>query len=266
MNELFLTLGIESWKAVAKAMVLPPLPLLALVLAGAGIAGRHRRTGWLLIAGGIAGLWLMCTVAAGKLLLETLLDPPPVLSAQAVAALKDSPRTAIVVLGGGRQRLAPEYGTAILKPRGTERLRYGLWLARRTDLPVAFSGGLVPGARPGLSEAAIAARIAEQEFGIPLRWKEGRSRDTRENALFTVALLRPEGIERIVLVTHADHMPRSVRNFERAAAGLGIAIVAAPIGVPSGEGLAAGDWLPTTSGFEMTWVVLHEWVGLLAGA
>ena len=266
MNELFLALGIESWKGIAKTLVLPPLPFLALVLGGAAIVGRHRRVAWLLIVGGVAGLWLMCTVAAGKFLFEALLDPPPPLSAQAVAALKDSPRTAIVVLGGGRQRLAPEYGTAILKPRGTERLRYGLWLARRTGLPVAFSGGLAPGARPGPSGGGVGAGIARQEFGIPLRWQEGTSRDTRENALFTIALLQPEGIERIVLVTHADHMPRSLRNFASAAAGPGIAIVAAPLGVPAGEGIAASDWLPSPGGFETTWAVLYEWLGLLAGA
>jgi uncharacterized SAM-binding protein YcdF (DUF218 family) len=266
MNELFFALGIESWKGIAKTLLLPPLPFLALVLAGAGVLGRRRRIAWLMLAGGCAGLWLTCTVATGRFLLDVLLDPPPALSAQAVAALRDSPRTAIVVLGAGRQRFSPEYGTAILKPRGTERLRYGLWLSRHTGLPVAFSGGLAPGAGPGPSEAAIAARDAEQEFGIQLRWTEDRSRDTRENALYTIALLHPEGIGRIVLVTHADHMSRSLRNFDRAASGLGIDLVAAPVGVPASKDIAASDWLPSPSGFEMTWAVLYEWVGLLAGA
>ena len=36
MNELFYTLGIESWKPVLSALLLPPVPLLVLVLAGPG--------------------------------------------------------------------------------------------------------------------------------------------------------------------------------------------------------------------------------------
>ena len=35
MNELFITLGIESWKPYVTALVMPPLPFLVLVLAGA---------------------------------------------------------------------------------------------------------------------------------------------------------------------------------------------------------------------------------------
>ena len=34
MNEIFLTLGIESWKPVLAALVLPPMPFLVLILVG----------------------------------------------------------------------------------------------------------------------------------------------------------------------------------------------------------------------------------------
>ena len=62
------------------------------------------------------------------------------------------------------------------------------------------------------------AEIARAEWNVPLRWTETASRDTHENAVNTVALLRPAGIREIVLVTHGLHMPRALREFRAAAA------------------------------------------------
>ncbi len=266
MNELFLTLGIEGWKPLVSALLLPPMPFVLLVLVGARLMFRRRLLAWLLVLLGCAGIWLMCTVAAGKALINGVLKPPPALSMDQITELKKSPKTAIVVLGGGRKLLAPEYGVSTLKWRSIERLRYGLWLARETGLPVAFSGGVSLGAEPGPTEAEIAGRIAEREFGRPLRWQEGDSRDTRENALRTVALLRGQGIESIVVVTHGYHMPRSMRNFERAVAGSSIRLVAAAMGGEGTSRIKSVDWLPSRHGFDMTSVGLHEWLGMLAGA
>jgi uncharacterized SAM-binding protein YcdF (DUF218 family) len=266
MQELFLTLGLEGWKPLVSTLVLPPVPFLVLVLAGARLMFSRRLLGWLLLLTGVAGLWFSATPAAAHAMLHGVLRPPPALAPADIAELKRAPRTAIVVLGGGRQRLAPEYGTASLKPRGIERLRYGLWLARETGLPVAFSGGIGHGDEPGPTEAELAAGIAARDFGRPLRWLETRSRDTHENARYTVALLREQGIERIVLVTHADHMPRSLRNFQRAAQDTGVQVLPAPMGAPPDGRYRAYDFMPSARGFELTWVCLHEWVGLLAGA
>lgn len=266
MNQIFLSLGIESWKPLLSALLLPPVPFLLLVLAGARLMFRRRLLAWLLVLLGVAGLWLMTTSGIGKLMLNSVIKPPPVLGTPEIAELKRAPRTAIVVLGGGRRVLAPEYGVASLNARSAERLRYGLWLARETQLPVAFSGGVGHAAKPGLSEADIAARIAERDFGRPLRWLENTSRDTRENALRTVALLQPQGIETLVLVTNAEHMARALHNFEQAAQGKKLKIVAAPMGGPASLHYESWDWLPSLRGFEMTWIALHEWLGLLAGA
>ncbi|MDP1901701.1 MAG: YdcF family protein [Rubrivivax sp.] len=266
MNELFLTLGIEGWKPLLSSLLLPPLPLLLLVLVGARLMFRRRLLAWLLILLGVLGLWLGSTSAVGRGLTFWLTSPPPALSESDLAELKHAPRTAIVVLGGGRRVLAPEYGVSTLQPRSIERLRYGLWLARETGLPLGYSGGLAHGAEPGPTEAEIAARVAEREFGRPLRWQEAQSRDTHENAVKTVALLQPQGIARIVIVTHGYHMRRSLANFERAAAGLHMEFVPAPMGLPTGGALRASDWLPSVSGFEATRIAIHEWLGRLMGA
>jgi len=266
VNDIFVSLGIESWKPTLSSLLVSPLPLIVLVVVGALLMNRHRVFAWLLIGSGCIALWLATTRAAGMLLMLHLLQPPPALTAPEIADLAHAPLTAIVVLGGGRRSLAPEYGTSTLTPRTMERLRYGIWLARATELPVAFSGGVGWAARPGPSEADVAHRIADREFGFQVRWREGESRDTHENAVNTIALLHPIGIEQIVLVTHDSDMPRAVANFERASSGTNIRIVAAPMDVPTFEGLRAQDWLPSSGGYEQVWGVLHEWIGILAGA
>ena len=268
MNEIFLSLGIESWKPLLAALLLPPVPFVLLALVGARMMARRRVLAWLLLLPALAGIWLSCTGAVATGLTRWLLKPPPALTDTQIAELRRAPHTAIVVLGAGRRPFAPEYGAATLKPMGIERLRYGLWLARQTGLPVAFSGGLAPGSEPGPTEAEIAARIAEREFGRPLRWTETESRDTRENAIETVALLHPQGVQHIVLVTHGYHMRRSLRNFDRAllAANVEMRVTAAPMGLSGAFHMKAMDWLPTIEGYERTRLALHESIGLLGGA
>jgi len=268
MNELLVTLGLEAHKPLLTVLLLPPVPLLLLALVGAWQMARRRVLGWTLLLLALTGMWLLATEAVGGALTRSLLDPPRALSIADISGLKRAPNTAIVVLGGGRQLLAPEYAMSDLRPLSVERLRYALWLARETALPVAFSGGLGHGAPAGPSEAEIATRIAEREFGRPLRWAESESRDTRENALRSVALLRPAGIARIVLVTHDFHMRRALANFERAVAatGGGITIVPAPMGLPQPGPTIAGDWLPSLSGQQRCTMALREWFGRLVGA
>jgi uncharacterized SAM-binding protein YcdF (DUF218 family) len=271
MNELFMSLGLESWKSVIAALVLPPAPFLLMAIIGARLMFKHRLTAWFLVLTSCTCLWLLCTEGAGILLQEWLLKPPPPLTVQQVSELKKSPKTAIMVVGGGRRTFAPEYGVTTLSWRSVERLRYGIWLSRETGLPVGYTGGIGHGGAPGQSEAESAARIADKEFSRPLRWQESESRDTRENAGRSVALLRPQGIEHIVIVTNDYHIRRALRNFEAAAQGQAgsakpIRITAAPMGQPTDGRLQWVDFLPTARGFDRTWVVFHEWLGNLSGA
>jgi uncharacterized SAM-binding protein YcdF (DUF218 family) len=266
MNELFVTLGVESWKPAVTTLLLPPVPLLLLVLIGTRLVSRRRWLGWSLVLTGVLALYLMVTEAGSNALMRLLTQPPPPLDAAQIAEIKRAPKTAIVVLGGGRRTLAPEYGMSSLKSRTVERLRYGIWLSRETALPLAFAGGVGHGAVEGPSEAEIAARVAEREFGRPLRWTEGQSRDTRENALKILPLLRAQGIDTVVVVTHDYHMRRSVRNFRRAAGESPLTVIAAPMGVPRPGRLTLSDWLPNAEAYELSVIALHEWLGWLAGA
>ena len=270
MNSLLTLLGIESWKPLLSALVLPPVPFILLILVGARLILPRRGLGWFVILIGVSGLWLGTCSGMGQLLSAWVLKPPPALSAEAVNDLRLEAKAgkrpvAIVILGGGVEALAPEYRVANLAAPSMERLRYGLWLSRETGVPMAFSGGVGWGQSDALPEAQVASRIAAQDFGRPIKWVEDRSRDTRENANHTVALLKREGVQHIVLVTHGYHMPRALRVFEAAAQGT-VQIQAAPMGLAAPSSQQAQAWLPSAAGYAKVNNVLHELLGMLVGA
>lgn len=268
MNSLFVLLGLESWKPLITALVLPPVPWLILVLVGARLMLARRGLGWLVIISGVALLWLSACSGTAQLLSDFVLRPPPALSADRIKALQSAagkPSRAIVILGGGLEPYAPEYGSNSLRYPSLERLRYGIWLSRETGLAMAFSGGTGWAQADSASEAQIAARIAAAEFGRPLKWVEDSSRDTRENAARSVALLRKSGVRHIVLVTHGSHMPRALRAFEQAASGE-MRIEAAPMGLARNVDRAALAWIPSSTGNGDVRSALREVLGRWLGA
>lgn len=269
VNSLFSLLGIESWKPILTALLLPPVPLLVLVLIGARLILPRRGLGWLLILISVALLWLSACTGAAQLFERFVLHPPAALSLERIQQLAGDtagkPTTAIVVLGGGVEPSAPEYGVSNLKPEALARLRYGVWLGRQTGLPVAYSGGVGWAQNDAEPEALTAQRIASREFGRPLKWAETHSRDTRQNAARSLALLRPAGIRHIVLVTHGWHMPRALRAF-REAAGADVRIEPAPMGLADNTERPALHWLPSIEGFAAMRHMLREVLGKLSGA
>jgi uncharacterized SAM-binding protein YcdF (DUF218 family) len=269
MNGLLTLLGIESWKPVLAALVLPPLPFFLLILVGARLILPRRGLGWFVILLSVTGLWLSNCVGTGQWLNQFVLKPPPALSIEGIAELKAASKAkeqiAVVVLGAGQESLAPEYGVSNLAPPTLERLRYGLWLSREIGAPVAFSGGLGWGQSDAQPEAQTAARVASHDFGQQIKWLEDRSHDTRENAFLTVPLLKQAGVTRIVLVTHGWHMPRAQKMFEQAAGGT-IKLQTAPMGLARRVDSPALDWLPTSAGHASVNRALRELLALLVRA
>jgi uncharacterized SAM-binding protein YcdF (DUF218 family) len=270
VNSLFGQLGLDSWKPLIAALLLPPVPLIALVLVGARLLLPRRGLGWLLIVLAVILLWLSACTGAAQAVLRFALSPPPALGFERIKELRAETQAkkplAIVVLGGGVEPYAPEYGVSNLTQDSLLRLRYGLWLSRETGAPVAFSGGVghaqASDARP---EAEVAASIATQDYNRPLRWLEEGSRDTRENAQRSVHLLREAGIDHVLLVTNGWHMPRALRAF-REAAGPAMQIEPAPMGLAKNLLVQPLPWIPSSTGFTDMRHVLHELVGLAAGS
>jgi uncharacterized SAM-binding protein YcdF (DUF218 family) len=174
--------------------------------------------------------------------------------------LKRQQVQAIVVLGGGVENEAVEYNSATLTPDAMSRLLYGVHLSRATHLPMAYTGGVGWAGTIGQASEAEVAAAALARLGAPaLRWQENQSRDTRENALLTAALLKNDGVSHIALVTHAWHMPRSVRQFEAA----GLQVVPAPMGFIRSDSNPLLQWLPSGKGMRDSGWVIREWLGLL---
>lgn len=238
-------------KKILAALLLPPLGPLLLVALGLAVLRRRGRLGRLLAWSGLLALYLLSTPAVTDPLLATLQVAPPVKYAQ----LRDA--QAIVVLGGGRYRDAPEYGADTVNRLTLERIRYGARLARASGLPLLVSGGAPLGGRP---EAEAMAEALAQDFGVPVRWVENASRDTRENARFSAALLHREGIARVLLVSHAWHMRRALVEFAAA----GLETVPAPTGFVHTTRPVAFDWLPSRAGVNHGYYAAHEWLGILA--
>lgn len=206
-----------------------------------------------------ATLWLLSCQAVVVWLAQTVLPQyPPATALQ----LKANKVQAIVVLGGGTLPQAPEYGAAQPNRFTASRLRYGVWLAKQSGLPVAFTGGSgwAAGATAQTTEADVARRVAQEDYGFTFRWLENQSRDTGENARLTAPMLRRDGIERIALVTDALHMTRAIREFERT----GLVVTAAPTAYVLPTRSALLQWVPSADALHDATRLAHEVLGLQA--
>lgn len=244
-------------KPVLSSLLMPLVFLPLLGLLGLLLIANRLRAGWLLSVLASGALWLLSCQGTAVWLARTALPQyPPVTASQ----LRATQVQAIVVLGGGTHLEAPEYGTAQPGPFTAARLRYGIWLSRQSGLPVAFSGGngWAAGSNIKNSEAEVAARVALEDYRFTLRWVENQSRDTAENAQMLAPLLKRDGVQRIVLVTDALHMPRAVTEFERT----GLAVTPGPTGyfLPTKSGVL--QWLPSTDGLSGSTRLIHKVLGL----
>ncbi len=175
------------------------------------------------------------------------------------AELKRFKPQAIVVLGGGANSYAPEYAAAmVVNTRTLTRLRYTAYLANKIKLPILVSGGSVF-EEGGCTEADLMAAILANEFKVPVQWLESQSRNTAENAQYTQQILAKQQINRIVLVTHAMHINRAVKQFER----VGLSVIPAPTALLPALKIDIFSFLPSVTALEMSTMVIHEWMGSL---
>ncbi|MCY7353457.1 MAG: YdcF family protein [Cytophagaceae bacterium] len=88
--------------------------------------------------------------------------------------------------------------------------------------------------------------------------REGRSRNTYENARYTAELLRKQPQQRLLLVTSALHMKRATACFRHA----GLTVTPYPVDFRSGPtGIAPGQFWPSEEALERFNRLVHEWVG-----
>lgn len=240
-----------------------PLSLAAILLAGAVLFRKSKWQTRLLIAG-VLLIWIGGNAWVTGALLKSL--------EWQYLPLDDVPQTeAIVILGGGTQpptfpRPSPEVDDA------GDRMIYGARLYREGKAPlVLVTGGRLPwsfvsgGAAQEMTDLLVFMGVPEEAI-----LREDESANTYENAVFTKAILEPMGINRILLVTSAIHMPRSVAIFEKQ----GFEVIPAPTDfiITRPEALPFSQvWpnylfsiFPTADNLNKTALALKEYMGILA--
>jgi len=227
----------------------PPAMLLLLIVAGLW----HARKSWGLKLAWICVvvLWVLST----PVIAHTMWDA---LTRGAVAVQPgELPKTRamIVVLPGGKvtAREYPDGETAA--PLTVQRARYAVALAKSSGLPLAIPGGKHRGV---LSEAEVTRRFVENELKYPVALTEHTSLDTRQNALNLVQPLQERGVDTVVLVTDARHMPRAAQAFTAA----GFTVVRAPMAITGGESqLSVLELIPSAPALLVSYDVSHEVIG-----
>lgn len=232
-----------------KILLLPPTINVVLILLGLLLSPK-RLLGALLLVVGLTSLLLLATPMASHTLRQGLEPYLPPSQSQLESA------EAIVILGGGRDYVAPEFGWGDAPANPTwRRLAYGAHLYRQSELPIMVSGGRIHNEHS--AEATLMAAALRDVFEVPVRWMEAESRNTAENARFSADLLRADGIGRVALVSQAWHLPRAVAEFEAQ----GLTVIPAPTEFtsPPPSGLAA--WLPRAYHLNQSTRALNEWMG-----
>jgi uncharacterized SAM-binding protein YcdF (DUF218 family) len=252
---------------VILSKLLPPLiyPLgLAIVLLAVALALK-RRAAWrrAFIALALLALWAASNSWVAYGLTRSLewryLPPPEMPSAEA-----------IVLLGG--QANSPSYPrTTVEFDSSADRIIYAAWLYRQGKADhILLSGGRIQWLSKGNPAAEDMAAFMNM-MGVPREalWLETASRNTYENAAFSREILDKNGINRILLVTSAFHMPRSVAIFEKQ----GFDVIPAP----SDYTVTQDDWeqllrpnlasqiynlLPSVENLSMTTTCMKEYIGM----
>lgn len=218
---------------------------------------RRWRLGRRLVLAGVAATLCFGILPAGTWLLYPLESRFP--------AWHDDgrPVAAIVVLGGAIE-LAPSEARGILalNDAGERQIALGDLARRYPAAKLVFSGGAGFFSDGTVTESdVVEAHLAEVGVAQDRVVFERQSRNTVENARFTKSLLDLKRGDRVLLVTSAFHMARSMGLFRAE----DIPVVAYPVDFRTSDrgdlfkiGSAASDGLHRTD------VAVREWIGLAA--
>lgn len=178
---------------------------------------------------------------------------------------------AIVVLGGGTE--SAQYPRPIVEVNSAgDRILYGAMLYQEGKAPyILVSGGNITWLNGRQMTPAREMADLLRIMNVPAEavWLQPKSQNTYEDALYSSLMLKEKGIKRILLVTSAMHMPRSVALFEHQ----GIEVIPAPVDYTVTE---AGwdnimnfdpmstpvNLLPNASALSLTTNVLKEYIGM----
>ena len=167
---------------------------------------------------------------------------------------------AIVLGGAANLRVSADRGQITLGD-AAERLTALVGFARRyPEARIVFSGGSGDALDQRYREADLIPRFLEEQGVDPGRViLERESRNTWENAVFTLELVGRARGERWLLITSASHMPRAMGCFRRA----GAELVPYPVDFRTSRKASVLGLQPRDT-LDLLTDATREWIGLLA--
>ena len=234
-------------------IIFPPSIFIILLLAALFLIRKHRGKAILLITLDILLIYVLSIEPVKNLVLAPLENYTPPVSKEAAKGAE-----LIVILGGGTLENSPEEGeNGSLTGDSFKRALYGLYLAEQYKLPILYSGGKLFDSQKK-TEADIAMKLLAKynKSGIKLM-EESVSRTTYENAIYVKEKFNPE---KVILVTSAYHMKRSLYIFKRA----GVECAPAPTDykIDSWD-FNITSWLPKSYEMNCIYKGMKEHIGLL---
>ncbi len=229
---------------------------LLLSILATGILGLSAGLARLLLCTAVTVLWVASTPIFSDYLCLTLEGQYPPLAVDATPSAD-----VIVVLGGGVAGPTPPRLTLDLAD-AADRVLHAARLYRAGKAPVVLiSGGTIPWLGSELPEAG-AMQTLLQEWGVPSAsiLLESASRNTHENAVLSQQVLQARGLQRVLLVTSALHMPRALATFQ--AAGIDALPVATDYTVINRDWRTVIDFLPDADALSRTSDAIKEYIGV----
>ena len=247
-----------SW--LSYSSLIPPNLFILLTVLGLVLAWRWTRFGLVVATFGGALLYLASTPVVANFLVGSVKD-----LAGAIPVLpSDAPPGAIIVLSADYRRSDTPGQSFTVGPMTLERLAEAAREEPRLGLPVLVSGGTPNGLRDSL--AGMMSTVLEDDFRVPVRWREDRSRTTFENAAFSADILRRAGVPSALLITHCRDMARALWSFHAVGYPLILAICSAQQTERrrSGEAssLSVSSFSPQIPALLVSYLALHELIGL----
>ena len=229
--------------------------ILALILLTIG----RRRGAILILVFLVAWGWIWSTPFLGSVLYNSFVERDRYLPHH----VENLPAgDAIIVLGGGVRPVSNPLVYPDLT-HSADRIWHAarLYHAGKAPLIIASGGNVWPHLRRQSEAEAI--RVVLNAFGVSddVIVTEDRSRNTRQNAVFTAGLAVSQGIRRVLLVTSAVHMARAEAAFER----VGLDVV--PAAVDFARRKSNSPWilkiLPNASNLRLNTRLFREHLGHL---
>lgn len=256
---------------IIENIILPPGGLIVLFLLAGFLLWKNKRiAGFILLGGTVFLLYIMSTGICSFFLLHNLEVSYEGFDERFSIDNRDF--KAIVVLGGGVNPFSPETGRAVLSADMEKRIVKGYMLHKQTGLPIIVTGGNLFPDENALSEGEVGKKLL-LELGVHEEniIVEDRSLNTAQNAAYIIEDFRrkssismdDEGISfgKIILVTSAFHMKRSLYTFNKA--GFDSTPMACDFKMPEKFYLTPMSFIPSVGNFGYSVLALREQLGLL---